>query len=229
MNSLDLSIVSFLNQFAHRSVRFDKFVVLLNITSLLKGGVIVGIIWWIWFGTEDIRRKREALLATVIASCPAVIIAKIFNALTYRARPFNEPRLHFQLPYGIEATTWASYSSFPSEHAVLFFALAMGIFYAKRKAGWFAFTYVATIICLPRVYLGEHYPTDILVGALLGCLPVWVANRPGTRQPLTGWVLRWMEARPWQFYPFCFIVSYLIVELFNPLIKMALFFSKGKL
>lgn len=63
MNSFDWHIVSFLNRFAQRSVTFDEFVVLLSLNSLLKGGVIVGIIWWVWFESEDSRRKREALLA----------------------------------------------------------------------------------------------------------------------------------------------------------------------
>ncbi len=43
-----LSILSFINRFAQRSSTFDEFVVLLSITMLLKGGVIVGVLWWVW-------------------------------------------------------------------------------------------------------------------------------------------------------------------------------------
>ena len=63
MNAFDLSILSFLNRFAHRSLSFDQAVVFLSDANLLKGGVIVGMIWWIWFDRENVQRKREALLA----------------------------------------------------------------------------------------------------------------------------------------------------------------------
>jgi hypothetical protein len=68
---------------------------------------------------------------------------------------------------------------------VLFFAMAAGIFIASRRAGWFALVYVSAFICLPRMYLGEHYATDILTGAAIGIIPVCLANLPRIRQPLT--------------------------------------------
>ena len=87
MNSFDLSIVSFINRFAQRSPTFDQLVVFLSISRLLKGGVIVGILWWVWFENDDVRRKRETLLAAIIASMPGLLIARVLSALIYRARP----------------------------------------------------------------------------------------------------------------------------------------------
>jgi undecaprenyl-diphosphatase len=92
MNSFDVSITSFLNRFSHRSFTFDEFVVFLSVTNLLKGGVIVGLIWWIWFEKEDVRNKREALLAGLMASIPALMVAKILTLVTFRCRPINEAR-----------------------------------------------------------------------------------------------------------------------------------------
>jgi hypothetical protein len=81
MNNFDLSVLSFLNRFAHRSFTFDQTVVVLSNANLLKGGVIVGMIWWIWFDRVDVQRKREALLAALMACVPALIIAKILTKL----------------------------------------------------------------------------------------------------------------------------------------------------
>jgi undecaprenyl-diphosphatase len=223
MNSFDWSIMSFINRFAHRSYTFDEFVVLLSISTLLKGGVIAGIMWWIWFEHEDTRRKREALLTALIGSFAALVITKILSFTIFRLRPLDEPRLRFQFPYGMHFATWKQWTSFPSDTAVLFFALALGIFFASRRAGWFAFIYVSAIICLPRIYLGEHYPTDVLAGAVIGMVPVWLAYRPGIRTPLTNWALQWMDARPEQFYCFSFLVMYQIVELFDPVTKIVNF------
>jgi undecaprenyl-diphosphatase len=155
MNLFDLSILSFLNQFAQRSPRFDECVAFLSDSNLLKGGVIVGMMWWVWFGNEDVRRKREVLLATLIASIPALIIAKILTVVTFRVRPLNEPRLALRVSHTVSQTDWQQFSSFPSDHAVLFFAMAVGILIASRRAGWFALFYVSAFICLPRMYLGN--------------------------------------------------------------------------
>src|SRR6266849_10215414 len=123
MNSFDSFVLSLINQFARRSFIFDKFVVLLSNNDLLKGAVILAIVWWIWFENEEVRRKREILLATMIGCFPALVITQILAKAIYRTRPLNAPGLLFRVPYGIEAADWAQWSSFPSDHAVLFFAL----------------------------------------------------------------------------------------------------------
>src|SRR5437899_4428205 len=135
MNGFDLSISSFVNGFAHRSLRFDEFVVFVSRNNLFKGGVVIGLIWWLWFQDGDIRRKREALLAAMIASFPALAVARILSWVLFRPRPFNEAQFLFRVPYGISAARWEGLSSFPSDHAVLFFALATGIFFCLATSG----------------------------------------------------------------------------------------------
>jgi undecaprenyl-diphosphatase len=232
MNDFDLAISSFINRFAHRSFRFDKFVILVSSSSLLKGGVVIGLVWWLWFQNEDVRKKREALLAAMIASFPALAVARILSWLFFRPRPLNEARFLFRAPFGADAAGWEGLSSFPSDHAVLFFALATGIFFASRRAGLFAFAYVSIIICLPRIFIGAHYTTDILGGAAIGISAAWLANLPAIRNPLTNWALRWLDVRPGQFYGFSFFVTYQMAELFEPtlsLLEFAKVIIHGKL
>jgi undecaprenyl-diphosphatase len=227
MNSFDVAVISFLNQFAHKSVRFDNLVVVVSGSELLKSALLVAFMWWIWFENEDTRRKREVLLAATAAIVPALLIAKVLAAMVFRARPLLEPRLQFQLPYGIHAAVWQQGSSFPSDHAVLLLALATGIFYASRKAGWIALTYATVAGCLPRIYLGMHYATDVIAGAAIGIGCVWLANLPGVRRPLTGWALHWMASKPSQFYFCAFLVSFEIGDLFSRAIGLATFIMHG--
>src|SRR4029077_8727248 len=124
MNRFDLSISSFINGFAHRSLRFDESVVLISDSNLLKGGVVIGLVWYLWFQKEDVRRKREVLLAAMIASFLALASARILSWVIFRPRPLNETRFAFRIAYGASAAQWKGYSSFPSDHAVMFCALA---------------------------------------------------------------------------------------------------------
>ena len=217
MNSFDLSISSFVNGFAHRSIRFDEFVSWLSNYNLLKGAVVIGIVWWLWFRNEDDRRTREALLTAIIASFPALAVARVLSWVVSRPRPLIEERYLFRIPYG-ETAKWHGPSSFPSDHAVLFFTLAAGIFIASRRTGLFAFVYISVVICLPRIFLAEHYTTDIMAGAAIGIFFAWLANLPPIRKPLTNWALQWLDTNPGTFYAFFFILTYQMVELFDPML-----------
>ena len=142
MNSFDLFISSFINGFVHRSIRFDAFVTWLSNNNLLKGGVVIGVVWWLWFQNEDVRRVREALMAAIIACFPALAVARVLSWIINRPRPLIETRYIFRVPYGGKPG-WEGPASFPSDHAVLFFALAAGIFFASRRTGWFVVGYVS--------------------------------------------------------------------------------------
>lgn len=58
-------------------------------------------------------------------------------------------------------------ASFPSDHAVFFFALAIAIYFIQEK--WFKYFLVSAILMgIARVFVGVHYPMDILAGAAIG-------------------------------------------------------------
>ncbi|MCA0445001.1 MAG: phosphatase PAP2 family protein [Bacteroidetes bacterium] len=59
--------------------------------------------------------------------------------------------------------------SFPSSHAANFFAGATLLTWFYRKTAWICFS-LATLVALSRPYVGVHYPSDILGGAVLGSL-----------------------------------------------------------
>lgn len=57
--------------------------------------------------------------------------------------------------------------SFPSAHAMISFAAATAIFHYNRKAGIAALV-VAALIAFSRLYLFVHFPSDVLVGTVIG-------------------------------------------------------------
>lgn len=67
-------------------------------------------------------------------------------------------------------------SSFPSAHAVGAAAVAVLVSRRHGRLGWIAWA-IAIWIGLSRIYLGRHYPTDVLSGYLLGGIVSWIVIR----------------------------------------------------
>ena len=217
MNWLDSWILSHLNLFARKSWVFDQAVAFLSVNYLLKGGVLMAFLWWAWFRSENRDSKeRDHIIATVLSCVVALAIGRIMVlTLPFRLRPLHEAGLNFVTPYGVAENALDKLSSFPSDHAVLFFALVTGLFFVSRAMGAVALLYTLVIVVLPRMYLGLHYPTDILAGALVGVSISWLGNiyLVGARSIRSIKDLSWM--RPMYFYPALFLVTYQIADLFE--------------
>ena len=98
-----------------------------------------------------------------------MVSSQVFKKNIQRTRPCNEQRL--ELPVNVNATCRYSYS-FPSSHASNHFGLVtllIGLFNRFKTLPWKAIFYAwAGIISFAQVYVGLHYPLDIIGGALLG-------------------------------------------------------------
>ncbi|KKT92358.1 MAG: phosphoesterase PA-phosphatase-like protein [Candidatus Jorgensenbacteria bacterium GW2011_GWA2_45_13] len=64
-------------------------------------------------------------------------------------------------------------NSFPSGHAAFFFALAAAIWYCNRKWGWW-FLGLALLNGVARIFVGVHWPSDILGGIVVGFVSLWI-------------------------------------------------------
>jgi undecaprenyl-diphosphatase len=216
IRSFDYLIISLLNSFSQSSKGFDSLMCLLINTDLIKGGFIVSILWWFW-NDKTAKLNKERIILTILSSIIGVFLARLLAfILPFRDRPMHNAILNFKLPYGMNPSTLMSWSSFPSDHAVLFFALVTGILFISKKVGIPLIIYVLTIICFPRVYLGIHYPTDILVGALIGIITtIIVIKSQISDRYISKPAMLWEKKNPSSFYMCFFLVTYQIVVLFN--------------
>jgi len=68
--------------------------------------------------------------------------------------------------------------SFPSGHSMIGFAGALSVWYANRKWG-IAALILAAVIAFSRLYLFVHYPTDVLLGILIGLVVTFFVHKAG--------------------------------------------------
>ena len=68
--------------------------------------------------------------------------------------------------------------SFPSGHSMIGFTGALSIWYADKKWGIAAFI-LASVIAFSRLYLFVHYPTDVLLGILIGLAVTFLVHKAG--------------------------------------------------
>lgn len=122
--------------------------------------------WWYARG-QSTGRMAQALLAPVVVVLVYAVNDGI-KSVVHEQRPCQT------LPgsYTIEACPGAGDWSFPSNHAVIAAAAATAVFLVHRALGWVA-AVAALAMAASRVWVGVHYPHDVLVGLLLGIAVAW--------------------------------------------------------
>jgi len=218
IRNLDDRCLLWLNAYMGRWPQIDHLIGRLLDTDELKFGVLVAIFYWLWFRYEPPdQRKRAILIMTALGTLIALLTTRVLVALLpFRERPLARPELHLHLPpdYDSALRTW---SAFPSDHAVMAFALAMGFWMVCRPAGIFAFIHSALVICLPRMYYGLHHPSDLIGGALLGMLFVRVLSIEAVSMPVMVRVLYYEQRHRGVFYLAFFMLLQQMVVMFNNL------------
>ncbi|HYN15920.1 MAG TPA: phosphatase PAP2 family protein [Terriglobales bacterium] len=218
MGHLDYTIVTFFNQVVNRWLALDTFLLLWGSSALLRGCPVAILIWWCWFkeGKQQ-RQNREILLYGIIVCMGAVLLARtVAHALPFRQRPIHNPELVLRFAEGLARYTLRGWSSFPSDHAAVFFALATSLWMVSRPTGALATAHTLFLVCLPRVCLGFHYPSDILGGAAIGVSLALLGLSVQVRGLVIGHALRWLDRSPQYFYAAFFFLTYMIATVFSP-------------
>jgi undecaprenyl-diphosphatase len=198
---LDVSIFRALNDFCGWSPALDRIVVHLEV---LKGSLFMGIVGVLWYWPDrEMPRRRETLLVMILTVALSLVLNRAISLLLpYRDRPMysigaNAPTFEWHA----DLEHW---SSFPSDNATYLFAIAASLWLISWRWG-LLFGVFATLAALARVFLGIHYPSDILVGALIGIVTSVVFNREIVRKRLAAPVLAWEARYPPYFYGLFFL------------------------
>ncbi|MDZ5471114.1 undecaprenyl-diphosphatase (plasmid) [Bacillus sp. 31A1R] len=116
---------------------------------------------YFWFTRTE--NNRMMIISASFAFILAEIIGKTAGKFHSNLQPFAELSSVNQL------IDKAINNSFPSDHTILFFSFCVSFMLFKKKAS-FLWILLAMLVGLSRIWVGVHYPFDVLVGALVGSI-----------------------------------------------------------
>ena len=112
---------------------------------------------------SDVRAAARADVArAVVAAILAVGLNQIIGFVWARPRPFVNHKVNLLIEPVHDP-------SFPSDHSTVAWSVVGSLRHLPRWARWFGVV-VAVLLMFARVFVGVHYPLDVLGGAVVGIL-----------------------------------------------------------
>lgn len=125
------------------------------------------LVYWMW------KRYRSRIWLPLLSILMVFGMADSFSSRVLkpgiaRERPFLNEKLNARLPDGPAGSKYGFVSSHAANTFGIYTFAALALGFARRR--WFTFLGIAALVSYSRVYLGVHYPGDVLGGAALGVL-----------------------------------------------------------
>ena len=157
LSSTDYGLFSSIKGLAGHSAALDMIMVGNAKYLPIVFALVLVALWLTW----KPQNQRGAFLAGASALIALGVGQLVGHALP-RPRPYLAHSVNLLISRSAD-------TSFPSDHATLGFAVAVMIWQYNRRVGaWLLI--LALILAFSRVFVGAHYPSDVLGGAILGAL-----------------------------------------------------------
>ena len=154
-----------INSWASQNQWLDSFMVFF--ADKLGYLMIACLAIFIW--TNRNKYRPMVILALSSAFISRYVFTTAIRFFYYHPRPFLVlQNVHQLLEHDTE-------SSFPSGHASFYFAIATAVYLYNKKAGYTYFV-LAALMGFARVFVGVHWPLDIIAGAGLGIVTPLLIN-----------------------------------------------------
>ncbi|MGB9832312.1 MAG: undecaprenyl-diphosphatase [Caldisericum exile] len=153
MNNLNIMLFNAINGLA--KTHFDLNAFMIFVTKYLI------ILIPIYLTYLLIKKDIKGFLFIGTSVLIAITMGYITKNVYYHPRPFV-------IGLGIDLVKDDATSSFPSNHTTAMFAFATSLLFEKRRISGIFALFVALLVGISRIYIGVHFPFDILGGMLFG-------------------------------------------------------------
>jgi undecaprenyl-diphosphatase len=160
---LDYNFFKAINQLAGRYPFLDKVMILTSNRARYVYFIVLGLLF-IMSG-----EKRKAAQNAIVAMVTAYLINLFIRTFSFKPRPFINHRVGILIPSKMD-------SSFPSKHTVLVFAVSTSLLFYNKTIGTIL-SALSLLTGLSRVWLGHHYPSDIIASAMIGSIISLIVER----------------------------------------------------
>lgn len=165
----DLSILFAINGLSGHISWLDHLITYYTKYGPVLFGVYLIGLWFAGKNSEERKENRKQALYAFFSALLALGISQFVGLMWFRNRPYIDQPVHRLVSVTADA-------SFPSDHAAGSFSIAGSILFGQSVSRTIL-TVLAILLSLSRVYVGVHYPSDILGGMVVGLLSSMVINK----------------------------------------------------
>ncbi len=168
---MDASLYRSVNRFADHTPWLHGPAIAFATYGVVVFAALLALAWWRARQSRDLDGQAGVGWAAG-ASLIAIGLGQIIGHLVNRARPYAA------MPHVDVLVSKSTDVSFPSDHALMAGGTAVGLLLVDRKLGRVA-AVLAVLMAFTRVYVGAHYPTDVLAGLVIAGAVAAAGSRPG--------------------------------------------------
>ncbi|MGH1016256.1 undecaprenyl-diphosphatase [Bacillus mycoides] len=156
---MNYTVFQWINNFAGSSKLLDTLMIAITNSAAYVAILFMLILWFNNGKKENAIRKQYTMLYTTLSVSIALLVNVLIHAVYYHPRPFIIHHVNQLVPHAAD-------SSFVSDHSVLVFSIAFVFILRGEKLKYIALIW-AILVGVSRMYVGVHYPLDILGAAFL--------------------------------------------------------------
>jgi len=175
-SSLDIAIATFLAQLLGRHPLFD-----LGVQSMIRHGLLGGFWYacalfflWLQVARENKDEVRLRVMTLITGSVITIGLTFLAASLVSWPPPHQYSELTNLFPNYIERNP--TMNCFPSQSTAVYGSIAAGVYSVRKNLGLILWLALPVAVSLPRMYVGGHYFTDVVVGVALALIGYGIAR-----------------------------------------------------
>lgn len=164
---MNMEIFRLINNLANKNSFLDKTMIFFSKDVPYIYMAVLAIVFILGIAKKDSDYRRAAV-NTFIITVINLILSFIIGSVYYEDRPFVHNKVNLLLPHAKDA-------SFPSDHAIGTMSIALGLKNANKLLS-LILTMLSVVVGFSRVYVGHHYPVDVIGAYIIVFITNYVYN-----------------------------------------------------